>query len=772
MKSFLQRLRSLPLSVKVLLPLIAFVILCLFIIVCASKTSYQKRLTEYALERSRQLAHSIGVGAQIIHYPYELQRLVYAIGSEAHIRTLAILYGDPLTVLASTRNTLVGKTWKTYPLPKGVRLPNFPQEQEAYDSIPERYIFNYVLGFYLLRYENTANYVPAYIVVQSDTYFWSKEFLKQELNMVFLSFIILLVIIFICWAQIHHWVIKPLTAIKRQMNKRRLGNIFAMSPVFCHDEIGDLSETLNGMIHSQEKTENLFQNLVNIAPVLLWTSNEDNTKFYFNEQWCAFTGQKKLHYDDWSWLKYLSPEIAQYYKTSFLTAQRLRQSASFECQINDHEGQLHWMLCQSVPRFLKNGRFEGYISCLVDITERKDNEEKLSNYAQELAKARDEAVESAQMKSTFLATMSHEIRTPINGILGFSYLLQDTKLTKEQRDYAKTISSSTQILLDLINQILDLSKIEAKKLTLETTNFNLDAFLKGICNIFQPTLTKKQIELNIWTHPQVQRWLYGDEKRLRQVLLNLLSNAIKFTQGGTVYLRITGCQRNDHYLLFVSVKDQGVGISPKDKKRIFDAFEQVPYQNKGGTGLGLPIAQSLVQLMGGTLSVHSQLQMGSIFYFTVLLQPGKEVLEPEPQLFEIEPTLNEHGPKHTYKMPLLLVEDNLENQRLAQKILEKSDFSVQVVSNGIQCLDWFSCNEAMLIVMDINMPQMDGFETTQRIRSGQCGLEKAAIPIIGLTASALPETQDRAKWVGMNDVLTKPFQPEMLLQTIKKYEKH
>lgn len=770
MRPLLQRLRALPLSVKVLLPLISFVVLCTLGIVIFSKAIYEERLTEYALERSRQLAHSIGVGTQIIHYPYELQRLVYAIGSESHIRNLLILYGSPLTILAATRNTLINKKWKTYPLPKGIRLPNFPKEQEAYDNIPERHVFNYVLGFYLLRYEKGTNYIPAYIVVQSDTYFWSKEFLKQTLNTLFLAFTILLIIIFICWGQIHHWVIRPLTAIKRQMDKRRLGNIFAMSPIFYHDEIGDLSETLNRMIRSQEKTENLFQNLVNIAPVLLWTSNGDNTKFYFNEQWCSFTGQKNLHYEDWSWLKFLSPEIARRYKDSFLSAQRLRQSVSFECQINDHNGQLHWMLCQSVPRFLKDGHFEGYISCLVDITERKENEEKLSNYAKELAKARDEAVELAQMKSTFLATMSHEIRTPINGILGFSYLLQDTKLTKEQRDYAKTISSSTQILLELINQILDLSKIEAKKLTLEPTNFNLDKFLKSICDIFQPTLTKKQLKLDVWMHPNIPHWLYGDEKRLRQILLNLLSNAIKFTPSGTVYLRVTGYHQGDNYQLFVSVKDQGVGIPPKDKKRIFDAFEQVPYQNKGGTGLGLPIAQSLVQLMGGTLNVHSKLNVGSIFYFTVQLKVGKELPEIESQAIEMELNLYDTKPNETTKTPILLVEDNIENQRLAQKILEKNDFAVEVVANGIQCLDWLSQNEATLVIMDINMPQMDGFETTQRIRSGECGLEKAAVPIIGLTASALQETQERALSVGMNDILTKPFQPETLLQIINQHK--
>ena len=175
--------------------------------------------------------------------------------------------------------------------------------------------------------------------------------------------------------------------------------------------------------------------------------------------------------------------------------------------------------------------------------------------------------------------------------------------------------------------------------------------------------------------------------------------------------------------------------------------------------------------MGGTLNVHSKVHVGSVFYFTVLLKPGQEVSESDPQVVEMKINLYDTKLEKTdITPPILLVEDNTENQRLAQKILEKNDFSVKVVANGIQCLDWLSHNEASLVIMDINMPQMDGFETTHRIRSGECGLEKAAVPIIGLTASALQETQERALFVGMNAVLTKPFQPETLLQIINRHK--
>lgn len=765
----IQRFKIGTLQTKMLIPLLIFLIVCTYIIIRYSRHAYTKHLKSHALVRCQQQSHSIGVCAQIVHYPYELQRLVSVFSSEAHIRTIAILWDDPLTVLACNRSTLVGKKWKTYPLPRGVRLPNFPQEQETYDFLPKRHVFSYAMGFYLLQYvNNSMKYVPAYVVIQLDTYYWHKEFMRQNLAMVSISLCILLSLAMICLWQINRWVIRPLMAIKRQINKRRLGNLYAMAPILHNDEIGELAKTLNEMIRSQEKTENLFHKVIDIAPFLLWTTNEDNTNFYFNKQWCKFTGQNYFTYHDWSWLSYMTNGTAQRYQAIFLEAQKERKSIHFECRLKDNLGKEHWMLCQCVPQILSDGHFEGYISCLVDISERKKSEKKLANYAEKLAKARDEALQSMQAKSTFLATMSHEIRTPINGILGFTYLLQDTPLNAEQKDYVKTINSSTQLLLDLINQILDLSKIEAKKLTLEPINFHLDTCIKEVCDIFQPTLVKKNLNLSVWIHPHIEHWLVGDVKRLRQILINLISNAIKFTSSGSIFIRATGRKlEQDNYQLFISVKDQGTGISQNDIHRIFEAFEQVSYQNQGGTGLGLPITQSLVQLMNGTLKVHSKLEQGSIFFFSVFLKCGHP--ENNRESNELSTTFAYKNIQPEQPKPcLLLVEDNIDNQQVAQKILEKNGYEVVTVSNGIQCLDWLEKNTTCLIIMDINMPQMDGFETTQRIRSGICGLEKAAIPILGFTANALKQTYDQAISVGMNAILPKPLQPDQLLKQIDK----
>lgn len=749
------------------MPLLTFYIICVFIIIIYSCLSYYNQLVDRALIRCQELAHAVGTCAQITHYPYQLDRLISAFASQHHIRCIAILHETPLKILTCNRRTLIGKPWKEYPLPKGIRLPKFPQEQEVHDIVQGRYVFNYAFGFYLLRLESKEKYyTPAYVVVQMDTYYWSKAFLKQSLsNFSFLT-IILISVLIITLTQINLWILRPLNNIKRQMNKRRLGNKNAMAPVLYKDEIGDLGDTLNYMILSQEKTENLFQNLINIAPVLIWTTNEDNTHFFFNQQWCSFTKQTKLTYTDWTWLKFLSPGIAQYYQTQFLKTQKLRQKLTFECLLKNSKGDGCWMLCQSVPRILSDGRFEGYISCLVDITERKKNEKRLTEYAAELAKARDKAIETTQAKSTFLATVSHELRTPINGILGFSYLLQDTELNNEQKDYVKTIQSSTQILLDLVNQVLDLSKIEARKFTLEPINFYLDDCLNDICTLFRPELNQKQLNLNLWIHPQIEHWFVGDVKRLRQVLLNLISNAIKFTDKGSIFVRVTGRKCIDNkYQLFISVRDQGVGISKQNIERIFEVFEQVAYQNRGGTGLGLSISHSLVKLMGGNLKVHSKLNQGSIFYFSVFVDKG--IPQENKTISEIPFNKNLTENNITKAKTILLVEDNIENQQVARKILEKHQFSITVVANGIQCLQWLQRNKVDVIIMDINMPEMDGFEATQRIRSGECGLEKAALPIIGFTASALQETYDKAMLVGMDEVLTKPLQPDVLVQKIK-----
>ncbi|MDR0647294.1 MAG: response regulator [Puniceicoccales bacterium] len=700
---------------------------------------------------------------QLVHYPYELQRFVYALGSETHVKFLAVIAENPLKILACNKKTLIGKPWQHYPLPIGIRMPEFQNNLECYDFFPQRHVFNYALGIYLVQYDDQTNYMPAYIVIQLRTQYWQKEFLKQSMKIVSISLLIIFIIVFCCMFQINRLILKPLNIITKQMQRRKLGDSKALVPELCKDEIGMLAQTLNEMIRTQEKSENLFQQLTNMAPVLLWTSNEDNSCFYFSKKWAEFTGQTRLKYTDWSWLNYFHPEVAMEYKKAFLNAQLRHESFTMECRLRGYKSSYHWMWSHCTPRILSDGYFEGYICCLIDISERKKHEEQLKLYAEELSRARDAALKSTQAKSTFLATMSHEIRTPINGILGYAYLLNETELTHKQKDYVKSIHSSTQLLLELISQILDFSKIEADKLTLEPTFFDLNECLREVLDLFQPTLVKKNLHLHVWRHPQLPNYFVGDPKRLRQIVMNLLSNATKFTTQGSIHIRLTGrVYKNNLYQLFISVKDSGIGIEPKDQQKIFRAFEQIPFQNQAGTGLGLSITKSIVELMGGNIHVHSQPQRGTTFYLTLLLKIGKLPHTPMAKPLETLSVV-------TAGKVILLVEDNEDNQKVAKAILEKNGYHVHIVENGYRCLGWLQKNPVNLVLMDINMPEMDGYETTQRIRAGECGLEKSGLPIIGFTAYALKETRAQCLSVGMNALLTKPLHPHKLLEQVQKY---
>ena len=444
-----QKIRRI-LKIKFLWPLLVLLGLSALITILVSNFLYEKSLYKHTLSRSRQLIHFLGTSAQLVHYPYELQRFTYALGSEPHVTFLAVVTGKPLKVLACNKKNFVGRLWKEVPLHSEIRLPEFTRENECHDLLKGQKVFNYTLGMYLAQHEEQTTYVPAYFVIQLQTGYWQDEFLQRQMKSIGLLMSIILIITGLCIWQIDRLILRPLALIKQQMNRYNLGDSTVSIPVHSHDEIGDLAQTLNRMMQSKEKSEGLFHQLSEMAPVLLWTSNADNTKFHFSRKWSEFTGQTQLHYNDWSWLRYFHANVAEPYKQAFLEAFQQRKPFTMECQVRHYPSTYHWMWSYCMPRFLSNNQFDGYICCLIDISERKKSEDQLRSYTEELAKARDEALKLAQSKTRFFATMSHEIRTPINGILGYVYLLEDTPLTSEQKEYLQSVQSSTQLLLELI----------------------------------------------------------------------------------------------------------------------------------------------------------------------------------------------------------------------------------------------------------------------------------------------------------------------------------
>lgn len=392
------------------------------------------------------------------------------------------------------------------------------------------------------------------------------------------------------------------------------------------------------------------------------------------------------------------------------------------------------------------------------------------------------AEESSQAKSNFLATMSHEIRTPMNAIIGMTDMALLTKNPKKRREYLKSVRDSGFHLLHIINDILDISKIEAGKLSLEKKDFNLKNLFDNIYSLYAERLNNKGIRFSIKFSNDIHHLVYGDELRLRQIMINLIGNAEKFIATGSIKVIVSRIpsEKNTYNQnierIQVSVKDTGCGIDSRNQKYIFDTFQQADMSTSrkyGGSGLGLSIVKKLVELMGGSIHVISELGKGSEFIFQINLQKKNK-----------SSSMNEHSYKDlknsnkeikmyknknlSLKRKILLAEDNVVNQKLGLAILEKYGYKADVAKNGIEVLDLMKSKQYDLILMDIEMPELDGIETTKRIRTGEAGKNSIKIPIIAMTAHAVTHIKEKIMDVGIDDYITKPIDITKLNSVIEK----
>lgn len=397
---------------------------------------------------------------------------------------------------------------------------------------------------------------------------------------------------------------------------------------------------------------------------------------------------------------------------------------------------------------------------LVKATNEVDVLEEAFEKVEEAEKEKDAALASKKFKEQFLANMSHEIRTPMNAILGFTNLLLKTDLQPEQNKYLKSIKISGSNLLAIINDILDLSKIEAGKMSFEIIPTNLDEVLDSIYETMNMTATQKGLKLVLDKSSDVPKWITADRVRLSQILINLMGNAIKFTTEGGVTLKV-GLDGSNSEMLKFEVIDSGIGI-PEDKiASIFESFSQASGDTTrkfGGTGLGLTISRQLVNQQGGTLQVDSTLGKGSNFHFTLPFEQVQDIPEENTQS-ESRPELKD--------ISIILAEDNEFNQMVAVDTLEDliPGLTIEVAENGKIVLDLLEKRMYDLILMDIQMPEMDGHEATETIRSLPDEVKKN-IPIMAMTAHATQDEIQRCYDEGMNDYITKPFEPEDLLNKI------
>jgi len=434
----------------------------------------------------------------------------------------------------------------------------------------------------------------------------------------------------------------------------------------------------------------------------------------------------------------------------------------YELQLRKKDGELIWVMISGAPFFDEHGNVAGSIGIHYDITDRK-------NLESELIQAKKKAEAAQEAEKLFLASMSHEIRTPLNAIIGMSHLMNETTLNETQKDYLQILQSSANILQHLISDILDISKIDSSSFELNINSLNLHELCTSLLRSFDYKKQNKQIDFILDFDESIKHQIFSDAQALSQILINLISNAEKFTAEGKVTLSIKNeLEHNDGKAkICISVQDTGVGISEEKQAHIFDRFKQADKSinsEYGGTGLGLYISRQLVNLLGGELRVVSKEGQGACFYFCFEVELDLSSGELSVQ----NPSPVNKGLDILKGMRVLVAEDNTMNQRYISTLLNKVGIIFDIGNDGLEAVELYTNKEYDLILMDLQMPGMDGFEATQEIKKIQTEKERE-VPILALTASSFLSKKQSAMAQGMAGFISKPFAPKQLYDVLLDY---
>ncbi len=462
------------------------------------------------------------------------------------------------------------------------------------------------------------------------------------------------------------------------------------------------------------------------------------------------------------------PEDRKRVEESVKEAVEAGKDFEFELRIIRGDGAIRNVMARGECTLDEHGMVSSVFGVFMDITERKGAEEVLKQ-AKETAEA------AARARSQFLANMSHEIRTPMNGVIGMTSLLLNTDLSTEQREYVEVVRSSGDALLTIINDILDFSKIEAGRIELEEHPFDLRACVSDAVDLLAKAAREKDLRLACLVDPDVPSMLVTDSTRLRQIIVNLVSNAVKFTAQGEVTVSVRA-ERGEGgvYRLGVSVCDTGIGIAPAQLDRLFQPFVQgdaSTTRRYGGTGLGLSICKKLCQLLGGDIGVESEVGVGSTFHFSITARAVEEAEAPAsdaamPLAEDAPPTPGQNAPE-AGALHILLAEDNVVNQKVALRMLERLGYRADVASNGREAVEALYRQRYDVVLMDVQMPQMDGLEVTGCVRA-ELPAERQPY-IVALTANAMKGDRERCLEAGMDDYLSKPVKLDALREALGRF---
>lgn len=458
-----------------------------------------------------------------------------------------------------------------------------------------------------------------------------------------------------------------------------------------------------------------------------------------------------VHPADWG-------KLARYHRRII----RNGRAEAIEYRVRRSDGTYCWF--ETIAKAIFNSQNK-----LIQIQSTSRNIDQRKAFERQLIEAREEALRSMKAKEIFLSTMSHELRTPLNAVIGMTHLLLSENPRPEQIPHLQTLRFAAENLLALINDILDFSKIEAGKITFENTVFNLRELIASLKNTFNLRAEEKGIAFRVRINKDVPEYVKGDPLRLNQIITNLLSNAVKFTERGKVVMDVSVRQRSaEDVVLHFSVSDTGIGIPPEQQERIFDYFTQASgdtTRKYGGTGLGLAIVKRLLELQGSQIYLESEEGKGSCFYFA--LRFG--ITDQRPPHAEVNAAGSLNQQIAAKGLKVLLVEDNETNQVVASKFLEKWGIVPDTANNGLEALQAVRQQNYHLILMDLQMPEMDGFQATAAIRQMERERNLPPVPIIALTASVLGDVRAKVLQAGMNDYIGKPFHPDELYRKLQEY---
>jgi PAS domain S-box-containing protein len=502
------------------------------------------------------------------------------------------------------------------------------------------------------------------------------------------------------------------------------------------------------------ESEERFRLLADNMPLNVFLADatlEDNIT-YLNKNWLDFTKQTLNEATINGWFCFVHPDDIHLVKSVYEPAFKNKEAYTIpNFRIKRFDGEYRWFTFTAIPRYLPSGEYEGYMGVGIDINEHKV-------FEQQLIDEKIKAETSTKSKQQFLANMSHEIRTPLNSILGFANVLLKTELSNKQNDFVDAIKTSGNSLHVLINDILDLAKVDAGKMTFEKQPFEMNKSINAILHSFDLKIKEKNIQLISEYDIEIPQMLVGDSVRLNQIMLNLLSNAIKFTHKGKIILSIKIVnEEKENVNIEFSVIDTGIGIADDKINLIFNLFEQAEISTAnsyGGTGLGLAIVKQLVEAQGGSISVNSKLGEGSTFGF--VLPFGKTNMQ------KIEDVEIIKFDAEVKTLRILVAEDVALNQLLIKIILSDFGFEYDIVDNGKLAIEKLQTNSYDVILMDLQMPEMNGFESTEYIRKTM----QNNIPIIALTADVTTVDVDKCKAFGMNDYISKPINENQLYSKI------